>query len=52
MRRGRARVHAGEPFAEKFPRLVAELQEQFAESNRLQQAIQQHLALIGPKERE
>jgi type I restriction enzyme M protein len=37
----------GEPFEEKMPRLVAELEAQFAESAKLEQAIRQRLASLG-----
>jgi type I restriction enzyme M protein len=37
----------GEPFEEKMPRLVAELQAQFAESAKLDQAIQANLRGLG-----
>ena len=37
----------GEPFEEKMPRLVAELQAQFAESTRLEQAISANLRGLG-----
>jgi len=37
----------GEPFEEKMTRLVAELNEQFAESARLEQAIKANLAGLG-----
>jgi type I restriction enzyme M protein len=37
----------GEPFAEKMPRLVAELNVQFAESARLERAIKESLAGLG-----
>ena len=37
----------GEPFEEKMPRLVAELQGQFAESAKLERAIKQRLAGLG-----
>ncbi|MGB4333331.1 MAG: class I SAM-dependent DNA methyltransferase [Chromatiaceae bacterium] len=37
----------GEPFAEKMPRLVAELHAQFAESAKLEQAIQANLRGLG-----
>lgn len=37
----------GEAFEEKMPRLVAELQEQFAESVKLGQAIEANLAALG-----
>ena len=36
----------GEPFAEKMPRLVAELEAQFAESAKLEKAIRQNLKLL------
>lgn len=35
-----------EPFGERFPRLVAELESQFAEAARLAGAIQEHLAAV------
>jgi type I restriction enzyme M protein len=37
----------GEPFDEKMPRLVAELNAQFAESAKLEQAIKENLAALG-----
>jgi type I restriction enzyme M protein len=37
----------GEPFEEKMPRLVAELQAQFAESAKLEQAIKANLRGLG-----
>jgi len=37
----------GEPFEEKMPRLVAELNEQFAESAKLEQAIKENLRGLG-----
>ncbi len=37
----------GEPFEEKMPRLVAELNAQFAESARLEEAIKANLAGLG-----
>jgi type I restriction enzyme M protein len=37
----------GEPFAEKFPRLVAELEEHFAESERLMKAVRENLGRVG-----
>jgi len=37
----------GEPFEEKMPRLVAELNEQFAEFAKLEQSIKQRLASLG-----
>jgi type I restriction enzyme M protein len=37
----------GEPFEEKMPRLVAELQAQFAESEKLEQAIKANLRGLG-----
>jgi type I restriction enzyme M protein len=37
----------GEPFEEKMPRLVAELEAQFAESAKLEQAIQANLRGLG-----
>ena len=37
----------GEPFEEKMPRLVAELESQFAESAKLEQAIQANLRGLG-----
>jgi len=37
----------GEPFEEKMPRLVAELHDQFAESAKLEQAIQANLRGLG-----
>jgi type I restriction enzyme M protein len=37
----------GEPFEEKMPRLVAELEAQFAESVRLEQAIRANLRGLG-----
>ena len=37
----------GETFEEKMPRLVAELQAQFAESARLELAIQANLRELG-----
>jgi type I restriction enzyme M protein len=39
----------GEPFEEKMPRLVAELNDQFAESARLEKAIQANLRGLGFK---
>jgi type I restriction enzyme M protein len=39
-------VDDAEPFAEKYPRLVAELEEQLAEGERLGQLISEQLALI------
>lgn len=46
MRKGRAR---GEPFAEKFPRLVAELEECFADGERLTGVIRERLATVSIK---
>jgi type I restriction enzyme M protein len=42
----------GEPFDEKMQRLVTTLNEQFAESRKLEKAIRQNLAGLGfsPKE--
>jgi type I restriction enzyme M protein len=37
----------GEPFEEKMPRLVAELEAQFAESAKLEEAIKQRLTGLG-----
>jgi type I restriction enzyme M protein len=37
----------GEPFEEKMVRLTATLQEQFAESARLEQIIRDNLARLG-----
>jgi type I restriction enzyme M protein len=37
----------GEPFEEKMPRLVAELEAQFAESARLEEAIRANLRGLG-----
>lgn len=37
----------GEPFEEKMPRLIAELNAQFAESARLEQAIKANLKGLG-----
>jgi type I restriction enzyme M protein len=37
----------GEPFEEKMPRLVAELENQFAESAKLEQAIRVNLRGLG-----
>ena len=37
----------GEPFEEKMPRLVAELEAQFAESAKLEQAIRSNLRGLG-----
>jgi type I restriction enzyme M protein len=37
----------GEPFEEKMPRLVAELEAEFAESARLEQAIRANLRGLG-----
>lgn len=37
----------GEPFEEKMPRLVAELQAQFAESAKLEQTIKANLKGLG-----
>ena len=37
----------GEPFAEKMQRLVAQLNEQFAESRKLEKAIRSNLAGLG-----
>ena len=37
----------GDPFEEKMPRLVAELHAQFAESAKLEQAIQANLRGLG-----
>ena len=37
----------GEPFEEKMARLTTTLQEQFAESNRLQEQIKQNLAMAS-----
>jgi type I restriction enzyme M protein len=37
----------GEPFAEKFPRLVAELEEHFAEGRRLEQIISAKLRRLS-----
>ncbi len=37
----------GEPFEEKMPRLVAELETQFAESSKLEAAIRKNLASLG-----
>jgi len=39
----------GDPFEEKMPRLVAELEAQFAESAKLESAIRQNLALLVPR---
>ena len=39
----------GEPFAEKMPRLVAELESQFAESAKLESAIRRNLAMFSTK---
>jgi type I restriction enzyme M protein len=36
----------GEPFAEKFPRLVAELEEHFAEDHRLSLLVRERLAFV------
>lgn len=38
----------GEPFAEKFPRLVAELEEHFANGERLTAAIRDQVAKVAP----
>lgn len=35
------------PFVEKMPRLVAELRAQFAESEKLEQAIKANLKALG-----
>ncbi len=40
-------IDEGEPFAEKMPRLVAELQAQFAESAELEKVIRANLAGLG-----
>jgi type I restriction enzyme M protein len=40
-------VDEGEPFEEKMPRLVAELEAQFAESVALEQVIRRNLAGLG-----
>lgn len=37
----------GEPFEEKMPRLIAELEAQFAESAKLEQAIRSNLKGLG-----
>lgn len=37
----------GEPFDEKMPRLIAELEAQFAESAKLEQAIRSNLKGLG-----
>ena len=37
----------GEPFAEKMPRLVAELHAQFAESAKLEAQIKRNLESLG-----
>jgi type I restriction enzyme M protein len=37
----------GEPFTEKYPRLLAELEEHFAESERLTQVIRENLRRVG-----
>ena len=37
----------GDPFEEKMPRLVAELRAQFAESEKLEQAIKVNLSGLG-----
>ncbi len=42
-----AQEEDGEPFAEKYPRLVAELNAQFAESARLEKAIRLNLQDLG-----
>jgi type I restriction enzyme M protein len=39
-----------EPFAEKYPRLVAELEEHFAEGERLTAVIRQRFAEVGESE--
>ena len=39
--------HDDEPFEQKMPRLVAQLHEQFAESQRLEQTIRSNLASLG-----
>ncbi len=44
---GRARQAGGEPFNEKMQRLTAELQECFAESDRLQDRIKKNLEGVG-----
>ena len=36
----------GEPFAEKYPRLVAELEEQLAEGERLAAVVRERLASV------
>lgn len=36
-----------EPFAEKYPRLIAELEEHFAESERLTRVIRDNLRRVG-----
>ncbi|MEZ5326477.1 MAG: class I SAM-dependent DNA methyltransferase [Verrucomicrobiales bacterium] len=38
----------GEPFEEKMPRLIAELEAQFAESNQLERAIRANLSSLFP----
>ncbi len=38
----------GEPFKQKMPRLIAELESQFAESAKLEKAIRQNLKLLRP----
>jgi len=42
-----AQEDGGEPFEEKMKRLTMKLEEQFAESARLQQAIHENLAILG-----
>jgi type I restriction enzyme M protein len=37
----------GEPFAEKYPRLLAELEEQFAEGEKLTAVIREKLGRLG-----
>ena len=37
----------GEPFAQKMQRLTAQLNEQFAESNRLEKEIRKNLGALG-----
>ena len=42
-----AQVDDGEPFTEKYPRLLAELEDSFAEGERLTAAVRERLARIG-----
>jgi hypothetical protein len=45
--RGEEVKHDGEPFEEKMPRLVAELNAQFAESTKLEKLIKKNLEGLG-----